>query len=93
MFGTVKVIVGQKERALTVPQEALVTLERQNGVFVVAEENGESIARFQPVATGSIVGNLVEVVSGINPGDQVIVIGQERLRPGEKVEVIGDRIR
>ncbi len=93
MFGTVKVIVGQKERALTVPQEALVTLERQNGVFVVAEENGESIARFQPVVTGGIVGNLVEVISGLSPGDQVIVIGQERLRPGEKVEIIGDSVR
>lgn len=93
MFGTVKVIAGQKDAALTVPQEALVTLERQNGVFVVAEENGENIARFQPVVTGGIVGNLIEVTSGLNPGDQVIIIGQERLRPGEKVEIIGDSAR
>ncbi|NLW08846.1 MAG: efflux RND transporter periplasmic adaptor subunit [Firmicutes bacterium] len=93
MFGTVKVIVGQKERALTVPQEALVTLERQNGVFVVVEENEETIAKFQPVATGGIVGNLIEITSGLSPGDQVIIIGQERLRPGEKVEIIGDDAR
>ncbi|NLY88808.1 MAG: efflux RND transporter periplasmic adaptor subunit [Firmicutes bacterium] len=93
MFGTVKVIIGQKERALTVPQEALVTLERQNGVFVVTEENGEDIARFQPVVTGAIIGNLVEITSGLSPGDQVIIIGQERLRPGEKVEIIGDEPR
>jgi membrane fusion protein (multidrug efflux system) len=93
MFGTVKVIAGQKDAALTVPQEALVTLERQNGVFVVAEENGENIARFQPVVTGGIVGNLIEVTSGLSPGDQVIIIGQERLRPGEKVEIIGDSAR
>lgn len=89
MFGTVKVIVGQKDAALTVPQEALVTLERQNGVFVVTQEN---TAKFQPVVTGSIVGNLVEIVSGINPGDQVIIIGQERLRSGEEVEIISDDI-
>lgn len=87
MFGTAEIILQSNNQALTVPQEALVTMQGQNGVFVVDAANN---ARFKPVETGIIVDNLVEITSGLEDGEAVVVIGQARLRDQQKVEVLAD---
>lgn len=85
MFGTAELILHSNNQAITVPQEALVTMQGQNGVFIV---DAQKTARFKPVETGIIVDNLVEIISGLEEGDAVVVIGQTRLRDGQKVEIL-----
>ncbi|MGE5604437.1 MAG: efflux RND transporter periplasmic adaptor subunit, partial [Bacteroidota bacterium] len=87
MFGTVTVIIGGKDFALVTPQEAVLVQNGQAGVFVVGPEN---VVRFQPVKTGLAAEGRVEIVSGLQIGDMVVVVGQNRLRNGQKVEVFGD---
>jgi len=41
------------------------------------------------VRTGIAEGAFIEVIGDLQPGDQVIVRGAERLRPGQKVKVVG----
>lgn len=84
MFGTVEIILGHKV-ALAFPQEALVTVDGQNGVYVVDEG---LTTGFKPVETGIIANGMIEAVSGLAEGDPVVVIGQNNLRVGQKVEVL-----
>lgn len=84
IFGTVEILLGRKV-ALAFPQEALVTVDGQNGVYVVGED---MTTEFKPVQTGLIAGGMIEAVSGLAEGDPVVVIGQNNLRVGQKVEVL-----
>lgn len=86
MFGIVTIIIGGKDFALVVPQEAILVQNGQTGVFVVGPENK---VRFQPVKTGLAAEGRVEVVSGLKTGDLVVVVGQNRLRDGQEVEIFG----
>jgi multidrug efflux pump subunit AcrA (membrane-fusion protein) len=36
---------------------------------------------------GEAVGGRFEVLSGLKPGERVVVRGNERLRPGQKVKI------
>lgn len=83
MFGVVTVLMGGKDFALVVPQEAII-VNTQKGVFVVGSDN---VVRFQPIKTGLEAEGRVEVVSGLKTGDKVVVVGQNRLRSGQLVEV------
>ncbi len=86
MFGIATIIMGEKDFALIVPQEAIVVQNGQQGVFVVGREDE---VRFQPVKTGLAAEGRMEIVSGLKTGDLVVVVGQNRLRHGQKVEVFG----
>lgn len=73
MFADVVIYGGPKREVLTVPAEALIETGRRTSV-VTALGGG----RFQPVdvVTGMASNGLVEILSGIKPGDQVVVSGQ-----------------
>jgi multidrug efflux system membrane fusion protein len=44
----------------------------------------------QKVQTGVVDGDRVQVVSGVSPGDEVVVDGADRLRDGAKVRIAND---
>ena len=67
-------------KSLIIPQEFLVTRRAGNGVFVVDEQ---SVARWRPLALGRIIATQVEVVSGLSPGERVVVLGQRGLADGD----------
>ena len=52
-------------------------------VYVVANE----IAEARRVNLGESSGPRIEVTSGLNEGDLVIIRGNERLRPGAQVKI------
>ena len=55
-----------------------------NGVFVVGDD---LIARWKPLELGSIVGNQIEVKSGISRGERIVTVGMRSLADGDKVIV------
>ncbi len=69
--------------AVVVPEAAVVPREGGNVAFVV--EGGE--ARRREVRTGARRPGLVEVLSGVEAGDTVVVAGQQNLQEGSAVEV------
>lgn len=73
MFADVVIYGGPRRDVLTVPAEALIETGRRSSV-VLALGNG----RFQPVdvVTGMASGGMVEILSGIRAGDEVVVSGQ-----------------
>ena len=69
---------------LTVPRDALVLRPEGQSVFIVDSNNQ---AQQVPVTIGVGQGEDVEVVGDISPGDRVVVRGNERLQPGQDVNV------
>jgi HlyD family secretion protein len=84
MFARIHVPVGEKQRALVVPKDALVLGGPQAIVFVVRD----GAARPVPVKTGIAVDSLIQVEGPVAAGDLVVVRGNERLRPNQPVQVV-----
>ncbi|HEX6199019.1 MAG TPA: efflux RND transporter periplasmic adaptor subunit, partial [Thermoanaerobaculia bacterium] len=73
--------------ALLVPLDAVVDLEETRAVYVVAG-GAELRAERREVTLGPTLGERVVIESGLAPGDRVIVEGQSRVAPGQRVEVV-----
>jgi RND family efflux transporter MFP subunit len=69
--------------AVAAPRRAVVDVEGRKTVFVVRDGKAHST----PVELGIEQGDLVQVISGVRPGDEVVVTGQNRLRDGDRVTV------
>ncbi|WP_455208234.1 efflux RND transporter periplasmic adaptor subunit [Kaarinaea lacus] len=75
------------KEVLAVPRDALVLRRSGTSIYRV---NGDSKAENVPVQVGIASGDLVEVSGNLNPGDNVVIRGSERLRPGQDVSVIAN---
>jgi HlyD family secretion protein len=73
----------QQTDALTVPAGAVIQRNGQTAVFVL---DGSHV-RLRVVQTGRQIDGQTEVVTGLSPNDDVVVRGQDALRPGERVKV------
>lgn len=81
MSCTVRITAATRDSALAIPIQALAvrTFEDEDveGVFVVG---GDRRARFAPVRTGISGGGSIEVESGLDEGDEIVIGGYEALR-------------
>lgn len=87
MFARATINFGDKNHVL-IPDEALV---KQIGagdryVYVYHKDNGT--VSYNKVELGKHIGDSYEIISGVNPGEQVVVAGQARLANGREVEVV-----
>ncbi len=83
----VKVYLTQIRRGIMVPSNAIIPDALSNQVVIV--RNGK--ATFVNVETGLRNANLVELTSGVSPGDSIIVSGMLFVRPKASVKVKGVR--
>ena len=87
---TAKVMAKGKEHAnaLVVPESALVLFEDQQTVFVLT--NNDQVVQ-RKLRLGYVGNGWAEVLSGLNPGDLIVVKGQNTIRDGSKVQVTATR--
>ena len=78
---TVNIPVGEARDVLSVPKDALVQARDGWTVYVAAEGKAQP----RTVTIGVPLGNRYEVLDGLQPGDLVVVRGNERLRPGQDI--------
>jgi membrane fusion protein (multidrug efflux system) len=83
MFVNAGIVVEQRDSTLAVPPN--VVLSQMGGKFVYVLD-GES-ARKRIVQTGLESKDRIEIVDGLEAGEQVVVKGFETLRDGSKVKV------
>lgn len=81
MLTRVELTVSTASDALVVPKDALVGLAQQQIVFLVEDGTAKAVT----VRTGRAVGDRVEVFGELQVGQRVVVRGNERLGPGQKV--------
>jgi RND family efflux transporter MFP subunit len=77
-FGTLSHIV--------VPDQAIVKQIGSGDRYIYVYDNGK--VSYQKVELGRRMGNRYEVLSGVESGDQVVVVGQSRLMEGTEVDVV-----
>jgi RND family efflux transporter MFP subunit len=77
-YGKVSLPVGMKS-ALLVPGNSVVDKGELTGVYTV---DRDSVVRYRLVRVGKTYGGKVEILSGINPGDRVVVGGVEKAVDG-----------
>lgn len=83
---TVHLPLGDARSVLSVHKDAIIWQDSESVIFV--HNNGE--AEIRPVQLGMEVGARFEVLEGLNGGELAIVRGNERLSPGDAIE-IGER--
>lgn len=85
MFARATVNFGTKNHVL-VPDEALVKQIGAGDRYVYIYKDGK--VSYNKVVLGKHIGNYYEILSGVNPNDDVVVAGQSRLANGREVEVV-----
>ncbi len=81
MFAQVNVVTQEKERAILVPKEAVVTRNSESVLFVVKEDTVE----MRSVKVGMKHNGSVEIVSGLAAGEEVVISGHNDLKNGDRV--------
>lgn len=80
---TVFVPIGEPREVVSVHKDAVLHVPDGAMVYVVNDDTAQP----RPVQLGESVGNRIEVVAGLDPGDRVVVRGNERLIPNQPVQV------
>ena len=89
MFGHMQLQNARPYRGMLVPDTAIATQGAKRIVYVVAPD-GKVLIR--AVELGPLSGGLRVIRSGLSPSDLVIVDGQQRAQPGQKVQAKQARI-
>jgi membrane fusion protein (multidrug efflux system) len=83
-FVNVDVVTERLEDRITVPRTAVLVDGPRPRVFIV--QDGQAAQR--EVVLGTNEGDQVEIREGLNPGDTVVIVGQDALRPGAQVRLV-----
>jgi RND family efflux transporter MFP subunit len=84
MFARVQFRIGDPDSGAVIPRRAIIGSIKAPYVFVVEE----GLAHRKSVVIAYQYGDQVKLASGLDPGDLVVVAGQQNLLDGTKVKVI-----
>jgi multidrug efflux pump subunit AcrA (membrane-fusion protein) len=84
MFARLEIILLEKAQTVVIPREAVLEGGNAMTVFVV---EGKQAVRKQ-VTLGYEQDRMVEVVKGLNVGDQLVIKGQQLIKDGSSIRVI-----
>jgi membrane fusion protein (multidrug efflux system) len=88
MFARVRAVFEVRNKALVVPEEALVPLGEKQFVFrIVDGPDGGKVAQRVPVKLGLRMPGKAEIVEGVKDGEAIVVAGQSRLTRGDNIPV------
>jgi len=92
MFAKVSVIMSQKQDVVAIPATAIHYAPYGDSIFIVSQmkdPQGKEYkgVREQFIKTGTSRGDMISVVSGLKPGDEVVTSGVFRLKSGAHVNV------
>jgi len=76
-----------KKNAISIPINIVQNDDKGKFVYVAATENGKLVARKRPVTIGEFYANSIEILSGINAGEQVVTEGYQSLFDGQLLTV------
>jgi multidrug efflux system membrane fusion protein len=82
LFGKARFPIGQKQ-VLKVPQRTILQSGQLVSVLIVDSAN---ILRLRLIKTGRQYGDQLEVLSGLNDGDRIVVEGIEKVKEGDRVQ-------
>ena len=88
MFAILKVDLGDQQNVVSIPETAMTFALQGNTVFVVEElDDGALTAKARVVTAGKVKDGRVAVLSGLQEGDKVVSVGQNKLYRGVRVVI------
>ncbi len=84
MFVRASFITRFVQNAVAVPVTALVQRGQQQVVYIINDQEAVEI----PVQTGLESNGMIEIVSGLKEGQQLVIEGQEQLQSGRQVRIL-----
>lgn len=94
MFARVQVELGVREKAVWIPEAAIVPRGQDSYVFrIIAGPDGGGKAALMKVQTGARRVGEVEIVKGIGAGDLVVTEGVQKIGPGSSVVLVKEEMK
>lgn len=87
MFARIDVVLPGTKDVMVLPATAVVYSPYGDSVYVVATKDGNLIAEQRWVKVGPKRGDLISILEGVKEGEEVVTIGQSKLRPGSPLKV------
>lgn len=84
IYGKARFISGQRQ-ALAIPKTSISQRGQLTGVFVVDQAG---LARLRLIKTGRAFGDNVEILSGLNAGEQIVIEGPATIQDGTRVREV-----
>lgn len=89
LTAVVKINDYTSEKAILIPQSVVSeNAEGEQYVYLVKEENGNPITAKAIIKPGKTQGDYLEVLSGIDAGNQIIVEGARSVRENQQVRIL-----
>ncbi len=85
MFGRIRAVVKQIDDALLIPNRAVQEVLDRNFISLV---DSSGTVEQREVKLGAQANGFVQIISGLSEGEQVIVDGHHKARPGMQVKAI-----
>ncbi len=86
MYGTAVFEFPKQAATILVPRTAFVGSVSSNQIFIL--DKAKNVAKIRKVVAGRILGDQVEIISGLTEGETVITSGQINLVDGTEVSII-----
>jgi len=84
MVARASFLIGNEQPVILVPKDAIVEFNKNKMVYIVNNGSVQPV----PVSPGFAFEDLIQVSGQISKGQQVVIRGNERLRPNQPVKVI-----
>jgi len=85
MVAKVQINDATKKDALIVDQNIIQGTEKGQVVYVAVNENGKKTAKAKIVKTGLIYNGKIEVIEGLQAGDEIITTGYQEVSDGQTI--------
>lgn len=86
MFAKIHFVESEKKGTIVVPRNTVLENETEKYVFVI--EDGKAVKK--TVETGIDNGDQIEIISGVDFGENIIVKGQSYVTDGDEVNVVNN---
>jgi membrane fusion protein, multidrug efflux system len=85
MLATVQINDATKKDAVVIDQNLVQNTENGTVVYVAQNEGGKKVAKSRTVKTGLSYNGQIEILAGLQPGDQLITQGYQEVADGQAV--------
>jgi len=89
MFAKVRVITERKDSIVKIPAKAVINRFGEQFVYVIAKDDqGNDIVRKKIIEPGILIDNVMEIQSGLEDSDEIVIRGQTLLDDVSRVNII-----
>ncbi len=87
MYARATIVTSRLENVLTVPKEAVFMIEGISKIYTLAADNR---VKEKSITVGESSAEFSQVTSGLQAGENVVVLGRNQVEDGSKVKVVED---